>query len=340
MAHAATTEHSPEHETTTGLDHRKLAMWAFLGSECLFFGTFISTYLVYRNQSVVGPYPADVIDVPITSVSTFVLLMSSFMMVMALYSIRKGRRQGLPGLGSGHCAARVSVSCVPGFRVPGVLRSQTPLANDKPVRYYILCPHRFPRRSRDWRRHLAGVPLRPIDERYAEAEGLSEGGVGGALLALRGHRVDNHLHLDISARGERRTGRWSRPCTAVRWTGPVPDGLTLEMQNDALKTTGQPAHSSEEEGHPTVWSYIIVAIILAVITIIEVIAFFFDDYITRTLFIIVFLVLSGVKFAIVIMFYMHLKFDNILFSRLFIGGLTLAAAALFSLLGLFQILVE
>ena len=94
MAHAPTTEHSPEHETTTGLDHRKLAMWAFLGSECLFFGTFISTYLVYRNQSLVGPYPKDIISIPVTSVSTFVLLMSSFMMVMALYSIRRGDNKG------------------------------------------------------------------------------------------------------------------------------------------------------------------------------------------------------------------------------------------------------
>ena len=94
MAHATTTDHSPEHETTTGLDHRKLAMWAFLGSECMFFGTFISTYLVYRNQSIVGPYPKDIISVPVTSVSTFVLLMSSFMMVMALYSIRKGDNKG------------------------------------------------------------------------------------------------------------------------------------------------------------------------------------------------------------------------------------------------------
>ena len=94
MAYAATTEHGPEHETTTGLDHRKLAMWAFLGSECLFFGTFISTYLVYRNQSLVGPYPKDIISIPVTSVSTFVLLMSSFMMVMALYSIRRGDNKG------------------------------------------------------------------------------------------------------------------------------------------------------------------------------------------------------------------------------------------------------
>ena len=94
MAQVATTHQPEEHPTNTGLDNRKLAMWAFLGSECLFFGTFISTYLVYRNQSIVGPYPADVIDVPVTTVSTFVLLMSSFMMVMTLYSIRRGDNRG------------------------------------------------------------------------------------------------------------------------------------------------------------------------------------------------------------------------------------------------------
>jgi heme/copper-type cytochrome/quinol oxidase subunit 3 len=94
LAEAHPVEHSPELETTTGLDNRKLVMWAFLGSECLFFGTLISTYLVYRNKSLVGPYPEDIIDVPVTSVSTFVLLMSSFMMVMALYSIRRGDNKG------------------------------------------------------------------------------------------------------------------------------------------------------------------------------------------------------------------------------------------------------
>ena len=110
------------------------------------------------------------------------------------------------------------------------------------------------------------------------------------------------------------------------------------MQDDALKTATGSAHSAEDDGHPTVATYIKIAIILGLITLIEVGVFYLDF--SRTLFIIVFLVMSGVKFAIVIMFYMHLKFDNILFSRLFIGGLTLAAAALFSLLGLFQILVE
>jgi len=59
-------------------------MWVFLGSDCLFFGSLIATYMVYRGQSLVGPYPVDIISVPITTISTFVLLMSSFAMVQAL----------------------------------------------------------------------------------------------------------------------------------------------------------------------------------------------------------------------------------------------------------------
>ena len=79
------------HETTTGLDHRKLLIWAFLGSECMFFGSLIATYLVYYGQSIPGtPTPLQVLDIPTTSTSTFVLLMSSFMMVMSYNAISKG----------------------------------------------------------------------------------------------------------------------------------------------------------------------------------------------------------------------------------------------------------
>jgi cytochrome c oxidase subunit 3/cytochrome o ubiquinol oxidase subunit 3 len=82
-------EATPVHQTATGLDNRKLGMWAFLGSECLFFGALISTYLLYRGRSVVGPFPADVYDIPYTSVSSFVLLMSSLTMVLALNAIQR-----------------------------------------------------------------------------------------------------------------------------------------------------------------------------------------------------------------------------------------------------------
>src|SRR5688500_13819101 len=82
--------------TTTGLDHRKIAIWAFIGSECMLFTSLISTYLIYKGRSLVGPLPHEawrdpatgqtfpaILAIPVTSASTFVLLMSSLAMVLA-----------------------------------------------------------------------------------------------------------------------------------------------------------------------------------------------------------------------------------------------------------------
>ena len=91
----STHEATVEHHTSTGLDNTKLAMWAFLGSECLFFGSLISTYLLYRNRVLSGPTPHEIYDIPFTSVSSFVLLMSSLTMVLALAAIQRGDQRGL-----------------------------------------------------------------------------------------------------------------------------------------------------------------------------------------------------------------------------------------------------
>ncbi len=85
MTHAVSVHH-----TSTGLDSRKLALWTFLGSECLLFGTLISTYLVYKGRSVTGPTPQEILNIPVTSVSTFDLLMSSLAMVLALAAVTRG----------------------------------------------------------------------------------------------------------------------------------------------------------------------------------------------------------------------------------------------------------
>jgi len=87
VAHATATDHM---ETSTGIDNRKLLMWLFLASDCLLFGSFIAAYLLYRGRSVVGPYPEDLFDIPFTSVSAFILLMSSVTMVLALAAIQRG----------------------------------------------------------------------------------------------------------------------------------------------------------------------------------------------------------------------------------------------------------
>ncbi|MEA2509814.1 MAG: hypothetical protein QOG21_1896 [Actinomycetota bacterium] len=86
-----------EPPTATGLDNTKLAMWGFLGSECLFFGSLISTYLLYRNRVCAGcgPRPHQIYNIPYTSVSSFVLLMSSLTMVLALAAAQKRDDRGM-----------------------------------------------------------------------------------------------------------------------------------------------------------------------------------------------------------------------------------------------------
>ncbi len=86
--HGAAEPHD-EHATTTGLPNTKIAMWVFLASECLLFGALITTYVLYRGASDTGPYPADVFDIPYTSVSSFVLLASSLTMVLSLAAAQK-----------------------------------------------------------------------------------------------------------------------------------------------------------------------------------------------------------------------------------------------------------
>jgi heme/copper-type cytochrome/quinol oxidase subunit 3 len=77
------------HATSTGLSNNKLAMWLFLGSECLLFGGLISVYMLYRGRQAGGPGPNQIFDIPLTSVSSFVLLMSSLTMVLAVNSAKR-----------------------------------------------------------------------------------------------------------------------------------------------------------------------------------------------------------------------------------------------------------
>ena len=91
---AETTTHTPDQDSghghsSTGISNNKLAMWLFLGSECLLFGGLISTYMLYRGRVSDGPHPEQIFDIPFTSVSSFVLLMSSLSMVLAVTSAQR-----------------------------------------------------------------------------------------------------------------------------------------------------------------------------------------------------------------------------------------------------------
>ena len=82
------------HNTSTGMSNAKLMMWLFLGSECLLFGALISTYMLSKARLPGGEIgPADVFDIPFTSMSSFVLLMSSLTMVLALSAIARGEME-------------------------------------------------------------------------------------------------------------------------------------------------------------------------------------------------------------------------------------------------------
>ena len=87
--------------------------------------------------------------------------------------------------------------------------------------------------------------------------------------------------------------------------------------------------------HPTFKQYVVVAIILFVITAIEFLIIF-PNYKLGPVTVPTLIILSMVKFATVIFFYMHLKFDNKLFTWIFLSGLALGTVVTFSLLFLFS----
>jgi cytochrome c oxidase subunit 3/cytochrome o ubiquinol oxidase subunit 3 len=97
------------HYTTTGIEHRKLAIWTFIGSECMFFASLIGTYLVYKGRDLVGPKPhaewldkaghlqEQILEIPLVTFGTSLLLFSSFFIVLALSGAQRGNRKALIG---------------------------------------------------------------------------------------------------------------------------------------------------------------------------------------------------------------------------------------------------
>jgi cytochrome c oxidase subunit 3/cytochrome o ubiquinol oxidase subunit 3 len=104
------TDHALEHPTVTGIDSRKLAIWTFIGSECMFFATLISNFLVHKGKSLKGPFPHEpwtdpatgkifepIIEIPLVTGGTALLLFSSLFVVLALNGAQKGNRKALLG---------------------------------------------------------------------------------------------------------------------------------------------------------------------------------------------------------------------------------------------------
>ena len=95
---------------------------------------------------------------------------------------------------------------------------------------------------------------------------------------------------------------------------------------------------SAEQGHASVKTYVLIGLILTAITAAEV-AIFYIPAIAETAWLApVLIVMSAAKFAIVVMFYMHLKYDHRIFSTAFFAPMVLAVGVVISLILLFRVL--
>ncbi len=84
------------HHTSLGVDNRKLGVWAFIGSETLFFATLITTYFVFAPVNRARPDfqdPRKFLDIELTTVLASILLASSLTMVLALSASKRGDRR-------------------------------------------------------------------------------------------------------------------------------------------------------------------------------------------------------------------------------------------------------
>ena len=99
-------------------------------------------------------------------------------------------------------------------------------------------------------------------------------------------------------------------------------------------SAGHTPHPGEKP-HPTWKQYKWVALILTVITIVEVWIYYIPSFAASRLFVPALLIMSAVKFAIVVMFYMHLRYDHKLFRVLFTGPLMIAIISVIALMFLF-----
>ena len=99
--------------------------------------------------------------------------------------------------------------------------------------------------------------------------------------------------------------------------------MSAETEERGAAGPLEPDHEAHQHGHPSDRDYLIVAAILAVITAFEVGTYFIEDASTTLLVVALFPMMIA-KFAIVCGWFMHLKYDNPIFRRVFVFGLVLA----------------
>ena len=106
--------------------------------------------------------------------------------------------------------------------------------------------------------------------------------------------------------------------------------MTTETTHD---TTNHSAHAEPVDHGMSTRGYIVIALILAAITALEVSTYYVDF---GPLFLPSLLIMMVIKFVMVVSYFMHLKFDNKIFSWLFYAGLFLAVGVYVTALATFQ----
>ena len=108
----------------------------------------------------------------------------------------------------------------------------------------------------------------------------------------------------------------------VQITWPQPPGPEVDAARARMDAVWAPTDIAAHEGHPSPSQYIMVGLILGVVTAVEVAVYYVDALEGALLGIL--MVLSAMKFILVALWFMHLRFDNRLFSIFFAGGVVLA----------------
>ena len=108
----------------------------------------------------------------------------------------------------------------------------------------------------------------------------------------------------------------------------------MSAQPQAVAQQGHAEHNAEEHAHPGWQIYVRIAVILSIITALEVAVYYISALSEALVYILI--TLSAVKFAIVVGYYMHLKFDHKLLMYTFVTGLFAAGAIMLAFLGLFN----
>ena len=177
------------HETNTGVSNTKLGIWMFLASEAcssVRSSRRTSSTAAATPSSSAARHPTTCSNIPFTSVTSFVLLMSSLTMVLALAAIQRGdhRRLRIWLLAT----ALFGLTFIGGqvFEFTEFYREGLSLSVE-PVRHDVLHAHRAARRPRHDRHHLAADALRPLDAGPAASRSSSE---AVEIAGLYWHFVD------------------------------------------------------------------------------------------------------------------------------------------------------